>query len=342
MKIPERMRTMILDEPVDDAEGSVRALRLEERPLPVPKRGEVLVRVEASVCNPSDQMFLRGRYRCARKPPCGPGFEGAGVVVGSGGGMIGRFLLGKRVACGGNEPGGGTWAEYFVASVMLCFPLRKDVDFVAGATMLVNPLTALAFVDMAKQRRASAIVHTAAASQLGRLLAIFARERDLPVIHVVRREAQAELLRELGAEHVLNSSDDDHDEKLRLASERLGATLAFDAIAGTSPGKLLAALPHHSTVVSYGKLTGLSLSAVDPADLLFDGKQLIGFHLNRWLASAGLWWTLSAGRRIQAALASGRIATSVRCEVGFDGFADALVEYAADMGAGKVILRPGH
>ena len=135
------------------------------------------------------------------------------MVVGSGGGMIGRFLLGKRVACGGNEPGGGTWAEYFVASVMLCFPLRKDVDFVAGATMLVNPLTALAFVDTAKQRRASAIVHTAAASQLGRLVAIFARERDLPVIHVVRREAQVELLRELGAEHVLNSSDEDHDEK---------------------------------------------------------------------------------------------------------------------------------
>src|SRR5215470_19279634 len=203
--LPDTMRAVQLK----DYEGKPASLTVAEVPVPRPGPGEVLVRVAASPVNPSDLMFITGNYGFKKPLPATPGFEGSGTVVETGSGMMARFMKGRRVACAAADAKntGGMWAEYIVTSANFCVPLRKQVDFEQGATMLVNPLTAWALVDEARRGGHRAAVQTAAASALGRMLVRLGQKFSLPVINVVRRQEQADLLRGMGAEHVLNSAD---------------------------------------------------------------------------------------------------------------------------------------
>ena len=115
LPIPSTMRALELTEQRADVEEAIRGLRVVEKPVPRPGRGQVLVRIEAAPCNPSDLLFLQGLYGVSKTLPTVPGREGAGTVVASGGGLLGRWLTGKRVACGEQSDADGTWAEYFVA-----------------------------------------------------------------------------------------------------------------------------------------------------------------------------------------------------------------------------------
>src|SRR5437868_15515711 len=96
----QTMKALVADATSRDPFG---ALRLGQLAMPEPKHGEVLVRMHAAPCNPADILYLEGRYGIDRPLPATPGFEGSGVVVASGGGLLGRWLVGKRVACGGHE-----------------------------------------------------------------------------------------------------------------------------------------------------------------------------------------------------------------------------------------------
>ena len=133
---------------------------------PRPGIGQVLVRMAAAPINPSDIGFLQGSYGAHGGASAVPGFEGSGTVVAAGGGYLTRLLLGRRVAF--SDASGGTWAEYHAANASLCVPLKKDITLEQGAMLLVNPLTALALLSIARQGRHKALVNTAAASALGR------------------------------------------------------------------------------------------------------------------------------------------------------------------------------
>jgi NADPH2:quinone reductase len=126
-----------------------RALRTEERPVPRPGPGEVLVKVAASPVNPSDLSFLDGNYGIKKSLPVVPGLEGSGTVVSAGGGMMGRYLMGKRVAC--IASGDGLWADYVVTRSSLALPLDSRVDLERGAMSVVNPLTAVALLAIAAE-----------------------------------------------------------------------------------------------------------------------------------------------------------------------------------------------
>src|SRR5215471_5301112 len=125
-------------------DGKPESIAVVEMPVPRPGRGEVLVRVFASPINPSDLMFIRGLYGFTKPLPAIPGFEGSGIVVQAGAGLMPRFLDGRRVACAAADPKvrGGMWAEYVVTPAQFCIPLRKDVDLEQGAALLINPMTA--------------------------------------------------------------------------------------------------------------------------------------------------------------------------------------------------------
>ena len=144
-----------------------------------------------------------------------------------------RLLNGRRVACSALLTGDGTWAEYMVTSAQSCIPLNKNVSLEQGTTLLVNPLSALAIFDIAQRGKHRAIVSTAAASALGGMILRLGKRRDIPIIHVVRREAQVDGVRGLGGEYVLNSSDGDFVEQLRTMAHKLQATLLLDAISGS-------------------------------------------------------------------------------------------------------------
>jgi len=200
--IPAQMTAVVLD-----SYTGVDALRIERRPVPQPGPNEVLVKVAATPINPSDVAFLEGRYGFKKPTPVVPGIEGSGTVVSAGSGIMGRYLKGKRVACVSQARGDGVWADYMVTPASLAFPLDASVSLEQGAMSVVNPLTAMAFLTLAKEGRHKVIVQTAAASVLGQMVSRLCKREGIQTINIVRREAQKELLKGQGAAIVLNSND---------------------------------------------------------------------------------------------------------------------------------------
>src|SRR5689334_9698127 len=248
--IPSTMHSVQLDEP----NGS---LTLREVPVPHPQAGQVLVHMAAAPINPSDLGSLAGlSYSGKRQFPFTPGLEGSGTVIEAGEGFMPRLLNGRRVACSAQLTGDGTWAEYMVTSAQLCIPLNKNVSFEQGAMLLVNPLSAFAIMEIAQRGKHRAIVSTAAASALGGMVLRLGKRRALPIIHVVRRQAQVDLILEQGGEYILNSSDTDFPEQLGTLAHRLKATLLLDAIGGPMTQILAEAAPFGSTILLYSRLSG--------------------------------------------------------------------------------------
>ena len=148
------------------------------------------------------------------KFPLVAGWEGAGTVVENGGGFFGWRLVGKRVSVTKCQEAhgvfsiGGAYQQYMVTTALQCITLPDDVSFEQGSMHCVNPLTAIGLLDKAKEYGAQAVIQTAAASQLGRMVNVLAREQNMPLINIVRKEEQVKILKDMGAEHVLNSNDE--------------------------------------------------------------------------------------------------------------------------------------
>lgn len=121
--VPETMRALVLTA----YDGRPESLRVESRPVPRPTTGQVLVRVAAAPINPADLMFVRGQYGIRKPLPVVPGLEASGTVVASGG-VAGRLLVGRRVACVAPGEGDGLWAEYAAVPLGQCLPLRGQVS----------------------------------------------------------------------------------------------------------------------------------------------------------------------------------------------------------------------
>lgn len=235
-------------------EDGVLTLSLDDVVIGDPGDDEVIVRVEAAPINPSDLGLLLGpadvstlkaasqdgnpslsftvpqtrlsgvKARLGQSLPIGN--EGAGTVIAAG--SAGTALVGKRVAM----IGGAMYADYRRIGIGDIVPLPEGASAADGASMFVNPLTALGFVETARSGGHKAIIHTAAASNLGQMLAKICLADGIPLINIVRSPQQVDLLRGLGATHVLNSRDADFLARLTDAIAEAGATIAFDAVGG--------------------------------------------------------------------------------------------------------------
>jgi NADPH:quinone reductase len=234
-------------------------LSLASVPIPEPGPDEVLVRVEASPINPSDLGLLIGaadmstaRTSGTREAPVVTakvpeaamqamagrldqsmpvGNEGAGVVIKTGSSEAAKALAGKTVAM----IGGAMYAQYRCLKVSECLPLPDGITPAEGASCFVNPLTALGMVETMRREGHKALVHTAAASNLGQMLNKICLKDGIGLVNIVRSPQQADILRKIGARHVVDSSAPNFMGDLTSAVEATGATLAFDAIGG---GKL--------------------------------------------------------------------------------------------------------
>lgn len=131
---------------------------------------------------------------------------------------------------------GGCYQQYMLTTPLQCIPLPDNVSFEQGSMHCVNPLTALGMVDVAKSYKAQAIIQTAAASQLGKMIVRVCQDENIPLINIVRREEQVQILKEVKAEYILNSSEPDFEEKLGELAKKLRATVCLEAIAGTTTG----------------------------------------------------------------------------------------------------------
>jgi NADPH:quinone reductase-like Zn-dependent oxidoreductase len=237
------------------ADQTVR-LFLEPAPVPEPGPNEVLVRVEAAPINPSDLgLLLAGadvsgatwsgsadlpvvtmplsaaamRATAGRVGmPMPVGNEGAGTVVAAGPSPAAAALLGKTVAAAG----GGMYAEYRCVDVALCMELPAGTSPADGASSFVNPMTALGMVETMRLENHTALVHTAAASNLGQMLNRLCIADQVPLVNIVRKQEQADLLTAAGAAYVCDSTSPSFMGDLITALTATSATLAFDAIGG--------------------------------------------------------------------------------------------------------------
>ena len=177
-------------------------------------------------------------YRDRLDKPLPVGNEGAGTVIAAG--PEAEALIGRRVALFG----GSMWADYRVADAGAVVELPEDVSTAEGAALFINPLTALSMLEtMRAEGHRCFLVHTAAASNLGQMLVRICAADGVGLVNIVRRDDQARGLRDLGAAHVVDSSQPDFGEQLTDAIRETGATLAFDAIGGGSlAGDILTAM----------------------------------------------------------------------------------------------------
>ena len=328
--IPDRMQAAQIEQ-----DGGPIVVR--EIPVPRPGPGEVLVRMAASTINPSDIGFLSGRGTYGgRKLPVVPGLEGSGTVVAGGPGFLPNFLKGKRVACSKPPAGNGTWAEYMLTRAALCAPLQKSVSLEQAATLLVNPMTALVFLEFVKAGKHAAFVNTAAASQLGRMLLRLAQRESIPLINVVRREEQSDLLRSLGAEYVLVSMEADFDQKLTELTHRLNATLILDAVSGEFTQLLIDASPSGSLILLYANLSDSPVKIVPSSLWLYD-RRVEGFYLATWVARKNMLKILSLSRQVQQ-LASTELQTTFQKRLPLSSAQEGLELYQKNMTAGKILL----
>jgi NADPH2:quinone reductase len=242
-------------------------LSLATVPVPAPRPEEVIVRVEASPINPSDQGLLFGGADLttakasgtrehpvvtAVVPPAAMkamagrldqpmpvGNEAAGVVVQAGASPAAQALLGQTVAI----LGGAMYAQYRAMKASHCLVLPPGTTAAEGASCFVNPLTALGMVETMRAEGHTALVHTAAASNLGQMLNRICLEDEIGLVNVVRRPEQADMLRNAGARHVCVTSSPAFMDELTDAIAATGATIAFDAVGGGPlAGQILTAM----------------------------------------------------------------------------------------------------
>ncbi len=287
-------------------------LSLVRAPIPAPGPDEVVIRVEATPINPSDLGLLIGpadiskarvegsgenvrvsapiaphvmRMLAARVGQSMPvGNEGAGVVVAAGSSPEAQKLMGKVVAA----LGGSMYAQYRVARVSDLLVPKDGTTPAQAASCFVNPLTALGFVETMRREGHTALVHTAAASNLGQMLNKICINEGVGLVNIVRSAEQAKILKEIGAKYVVDSTAPSFIEDLTAAIEATNATLAFDAIGG---GKLAGQILGAMEAVQSKKAGAYSRygSSVHKQVYIYGGLDVSPTELSR---SFGLMWGL--------------------------------------------------
>jgi len=262
-------------------EGGELVVTVEAFDVPTPGPDEVIIRVEASPINPSDLgMLLAGAEigtatadgdavrlelspgaQAAAKARVGQpmivGNEGAGVVVAAGEGDLAQSLLGRTVAV----LAGGMYATHRRVPADQCLVLAEGTAPADAASCFVNPLTALGMTETMRRENHPALVHTAAASNLGQMLNRICLADGIPLVNIVRREQHVDLLRSQGATHVVNSAAATFTDDLTGALTETGATIAFDAIGGGDlAGRILTSMEAAATAADgefnrYGSAT---------------------------------------------------------------------------------------
>lgn len=287
-------------------------ISLVEVPMPEPKDDEVVIKIEASPINPSDLglMFALADMTKAEQSGSGnmpvitapiresfmgglkarvdmslaAGNEGAGVVVAAGSAPEAQALMGKVVGVAGGE----MYSQYRAVKAQMCLAMPEGTTPAEAASCFVNPLTALSFPITMEMEGHKALVHTAAASNLGQMLVKICKDDGVPLVNIVRKDEQEKLLRDLGAEYVVNTSKDSFKDDLVDALVATGATIAFDATGGgTLASDILAAMEiaANKTAAEYSRYGSTTFKQV----YIYGGLERAPTTLNR---AFGMSWAL--------------------------------------------------
>ncbi len=329
MNIPKKMWAA-----VQHSKGS--ELHFEEVDVPQPGAGEVLVKMAYAPINPSDLSFLQGTYAIRPSYPVIPGIEGSGTVVAAGKGILPKMRMGKKVSCTSTKGHGGSWAEYMVTSAMHVIPVG-NMEMEQAATMIVNPLTALSFIDIAKSGKHKAIINNAAGGALGRMISRLAQKEGIQCINIVRKKEQLRQLKADGALNVLNNTDEDYHDDFIDLNRRLKPTLILDPVGGPRAQSLLKHAPKGATLLFYANLSEQEI-CLNPRVLVQEEKALSGFYLADYAAKKNILKALSDSKKVQR-LIKHELKTTIQSQMFLDELNEAIELYRNNMSAGKVLIQ---
>ncbi len=327
------MKAVFIDKPGEQ-------LSVREVPVPLPGPSEVLVKIAAAPVNPSDLTRVRNAHRDSDLNTFIPGLEGSGTVVKAGKGLLPRLWLGKRVACSAHHETSGTWAEYMVTPAGSCFPLSRKVTDEQGSMSLVNPLTALAFIEIVKKNKHRALILNPGASALGKMVRLLARKEGIPVVNLVRNSKQMESIEGSVPDHVIDTSSPGFIEELKELSEKLKATILFDSICSPTLTAMIDALPVKSSIVIYGNMSITDAIQVDPASFIQRDIKISGFYLGNKAQENGLLRNMLNLIKVSR-LMSHDLKIDVRERFPLEEVQNAIESYTGNMSAGKILLVNG-
>lgn len=308
-----------------------------EAPPPEPGPGQVRVRMLAAPINPSDLMSIRGVYTKIPTLPFRPGYEGVGIVESSGGGLLGRMLVGRRVALLSAD--GATWCEYAIVSARQAVPISSDLPLQDAAMFFVNPLTAYLLTrDVLQVPSGQWLLQTAAGSALGRMIIKLSKEFGFRTINVVRRQAQVAELKSLGADEVIATDDASIADEVRRITGGTGVLHAIDCVGGTTGSAIVRALAPGGRLIVFGTLSGEPLS-FSSRDLMTPGARIEGFWLGNVMAGFGLVKKLSVVRKVSQLIRRGILNAEVGQWVDLDQIKVGVSAAERPARGGKVLLR---
>jgi len=307
--------------------------------VPIPQKGEVLIKMLASPINPSDLAKVR-EIAAEDTADFIPGIEGCGTVVAVGKGLLPRFFKGRRVTCSAKFKTSGTWAEYMVTSAGSCFPLGRQISDEQAAMALVNPMTALAFLDYARRNGHQAVVNSAANSALGKMTALLFEKHHIKVLNIVRNDEGVNELKKRNNKYILNSTEPGFLLELKEWCVKMNATLMLDAVGGELVNRVLDKLPANSTIILYGNLSREKIEFL-PTQLVRVNKKIIGFSLGHWTEEKGIMKTMLNLMKVNSLLKKG-MTTGIQAGFSLDDIQHAVEMYEKNMGKGKVLIKPGN
>lgn len=312
-------------------------LAVRDVPTPEPRLGEVRVRMMASPVNPSDLLVVRGRYGVLPKLPATPGFEGVGIVEKTGGGLLGRLVLGKRVTVINHA--GGNWAEYAVIPARQARPVPRDIPDEQAATFFVNPATVLAMVrHVLAVPRDAWLLQSAAGSTLGKMVIKLARHDGIRTINVVRRREAIDELKALGADAVIASSDGPIADQVRSVVGSDGVRYALDPVGGETGTGVFQSLAADARMLVYGTLSQQPLE-IDPRLMIAGHRVVEGFWLGHWMRQRSIPAALRLFTEIARLMRAGILATEVGSRFPLEKIKDAAQQAEVVGRQGKVLLR---
>jgi NADPH:quinone reductase-like Zn-dependent oxidoreductase len=319
-------------------------LQLTSRPVPQPGPGEVRVRMLASPVNPSDLMFIRGYYTIPPVCPAVPGFEGVGIVEASGGGWRGKLFNGRRVIVLSRT--GGNWSEYTVVPDQQIVPVSSRLSDEQAACFFVNPATAWVMTrEVLRVPQGAWLLQTAAGSALGRMIIRLGKLCGFRTINVVRREAQAAELRQLGADQVLLCDSDQAaaglPDQIRRVTGSEGLLFAVDAVGGSTGSAVIQSLGRGGRMLAFGTLSGQPLQ-FSPRTLMTVGSSVEGFWLGNFLQQRGLLFRLGLVRRLTNLIQSGVLGTEIAGTWPLSRASEAVRAAEDSAVSGKCLLRIAH
>ena len=312
---------------------------------PTPKPGEVLVRMKMAPINPSDMMFIRGGYTTAAVCPAIPGFEGVGVVEASGGGLRGRLFTGKRVAVLNKK--GGNWSDYVVLPADQVIPLSEGLSDEQAATFFVNPATAWVMTQEVLRIPPNGwLLQTAAGSSLGHMIVRLGKATGFRTICVVRRTAQVEVLKRLGADHVIVFDGNPAEESGFIESVRKivgseGVRYAVDPVGGSTGSAVVRCLGQGGHLLVYGTLSNEPLS-FSSRTLMSVGARVDGFWLGNFMARQGLIHKLRIVRKLSQLIRAGVLESNIAQVFPLSEIQQAVqraAQASPDGQAGKIMLK---